>query len=131
MTAAQVEPVVMAALAALAVTDPDAPGIFDLGRAVGGDDRCVYVRTHLWSDRRRTVRLEFGSDDGIKAWLNGAVVLAELGEHAEAASWYRRALTLTAAAGHAGLPVLSIPVAEIDSCPIGLSLLGEIGRAHV
>ncbi|WP_430395596.1 amidase [Ferrovibrio sp.] len=42
--------------------------------------------------------------------------------------FYRRALTLTSAAGHAGLPVLSIPVAEIDSCPIGLSLMGSAGQ---
>jgi HEAT repeat protein len=63
------------AWAGLAVTNPDAPGIFDLGRAVGGGNRCVYVRTHLWSDRARKVRLELGSDDGIKAWINGEVVL--------------------------------------------------------
>ncbi|MHC4421947.1 MAG: HEAT repeat domain-containing protein, partial [Planctomycetota bacterium] len=60
----------------LAVTNPDAPGIFNLGRAVGGGNRCVYVRTHLWSDRAREVRLELGSDDGIKVWLNGTVVHA-------------------------------------------------------
>ncbi|MHC4901608.1 MAG: family 16 glycoside hydrolase [Planctomycetota bacterium] len=58
----------------LAVTNPEAPGIFNLGKAVGGGNRCVYVRTHVWSDRERAVRLELGSDDGIKAWLNGAVV---------------------------------------------------------
>jgi tetratricopeptide (TPR) repeat protein len=30
----------------------------------------------------------------LSAWLNGAVVLAELGRHAEAAAWYRHALAL-------------------------------------
>jgi HEAT repeat protein len=64
------------AWAGLAITNPDAPGIFDLDKAVGGGNRCVYVRTHLWSDRDREVRLELGSDDGIKAWLNGGIVHA-------------------------------------------------------
>ena len=62
--------------ARLAVTNPGSPGIFNLGQAVGGGNRCVYVRTHLWSDRERTARLELGSDDGIKAWLNGGIVHA-------------------------------------------------------
>jgi hypothetical protein len=64
------------AWAHLAVTNPDTPGIFNLGQAVGGGNRCVYVKTHIWSDRQRPVRLELGSDDGIKAWINGEVVLA-------------------------------------------------------
>jgi HEAT repeat protein len=64
------------AWARLAVTNPDTPGVFDLNRAVGGGNRCVYVKTFLWADRQRPVRLELGSDDGIKAWLNGAVVHA-------------------------------------------------------
>jgi amidase len=41
--------------------------------------------------------------------------------------FYRRALTLTSAAGHAGLPQLSLPVAEVDGCPVGLSLLAGRG----
>lgn len=38
-----------------------------------------------------------------------------------------RALSLTSLAGHAGLPQLSIPVAEQDGAPIGLSLVGRPG----
>jgi amidase len=38
-----------------------------------------------------------------------------------------RALSLTALAGHAGLPQLSIPVATLDGAPIGLSLVGRPG----
>lgn len=35
-----------------------------------------------------------------------------------------RALELLCAAGHAGLPQLSMPVAMLDDCPIGLSIMG-------
>ena len=38
--------------------------------------------------------------------------------------FYRAALTLTSIAGHAGLPQLSLPVASIDGCPLGLSIIG-------
>jgi HEAT repeat protein len=58
------------------VLDADARGVLDLHRAIGGESRCAYARTDLWSDRARPVRLELGSDDGIKVWLNGAVVHA-------------------------------------------------------
>ena len=40
----------------------------------GGDDRVAYVRTRVWSPAAQPVRLELGSDDGIKVWLNGALV---------------------------------------------------------
>jgi len=42
----------------------------------GGDDVVAYARTRVWSPQAQEVRLEFGSDDGLKAWLNGAVVHA-------------------------------------------------------
>jgi hypothetical protein len=40
----------------------------------GGDDVVAYARTRVWSPRQQPAQLEFGSDDGIKAWLNDAVV---------------------------------------------------------
>jgi len=40
----------------------------------GGDDVVAYARTRVCSPREQPVRLEFGSDDGLKAWLNDAVV---------------------------------------------------------
>ncbi len=49
----------------------------NLGDALGGGDNVVgYVRTGVWSAAAREARLELGSDDGIKAWLNGKVVHA-------------------------------------------------------
>jgi amidase len=41
--------------------------------------------------------------------------------------FYRRALTLTCVAGHAGLPQVSLPLAEVDGCPLGLSVLARAG----
>ena len=49
----------------------------NLAEALGGADSAVaYARTRVWSPSARPARLEMGSDDGIKAWLNGEVVHA-------------------------------------------------------
>ena len=49
----------------------------NLGEALGHADNVVgYLRTRIWSPVRREARMELGSDDGIKVWLNGAVVHA-------------------------------------------------------
>lgn len=55
-------------------TGLDKPWTFDLRKAYGGEQRCVYVRSAVWSPERREVRLEIGSDDAVKAWLNGKLV---------------------------------------------------------
>lgn len=55
----------------LRIADPNNPWIFDLAKAVGGNDRCAYVRTRIWSEKAQPARLEIGSDDGVKVWLNG------------------------------------------------------------
>ena len=53
----------------------DQPWMFNLGAALGGGNRrAAYVRTWILSDRQRPVRIEFGTDDGNKLWLNGKVV---------------------------------------------------------
>lgn len=62
----------------LEVNNRDNPWIFDLRRAVGGESRCVYVRTRVWSDTQRDALLEIGSDDAVKVWLNGELVHANL-----------------------------------------------------
>jgi amidase len=38
--------------------------------------------------------------------------------------FYKKALPLNAIAGHAGLPQVTIPVAQLDGCPLGLSIVG-------
>jgi hypothetical protein len=46
----------------------------DLERYPGGENRVAYLRNRIWSDRDRGVRMEIGSDDGIKIWINGNLV---------------------------------------------------------
>lgn len=46
----------------------------------------------------------------------------------EATRFYDAALTLGAVAGHGGLPAVSVPVAEQDGCPLGLSVIAGPGE---
>jgi amidase len=48
----------------------------------------------------------------------------------EISEFYRRALVLTAVAGHAAVPQISLPVGRIDGCPVGLSILASSGHDH-
>jgi hypothetical protein len=50
------------------------PWVFDLTPLDGGSDRCVYVRSAAWSEQAQAARLEIGSDDAVKVWLNGESV---------------------------------------------------------
>jgi hypothetical protein len=58
----------------LEAAEDDNPWIFDLRKIDTHRDRCVYVRVGVWSGSARPARLEIGSDDGVKAWLNGELV---------------------------------------------------------
>jgi hypothetical protein len=62
--------------ALISITDPGTPGVVDLQQAIGGGDRCAYLRTFIVADGDRPARLEISSDDGVKVWLNGHVVHA-------------------------------------------------------
>ncbi|MGO8930480.1 MAG: HEAT repeat domain-containing protein [Limisphaerales bacterium] len=57
---------------------PDAkrPWMMDLLKALGGEQRVAYARTWVHSDQQQPARLELGTDDGVKVWLNGKVVHA-------------------------------------------------------
>jgi HEAT repeat protein len=55
----------------LEISNPDQPGRFDLGK---GSNVCGYVKTSVWSEDEQKAQLFMGSDDGVKAWLNGQVV---------------------------------------------------------
>lgn len=55
----------------LAVTNVEHPAQFDLPK---GDNRCAYVKTSILSESEQEAILAVGSDDGVKAWLNGKVV---------------------------------------------------------
>jgi amidase len=43
-------------------------------------------------------------------------------------AWRNRCLGLLCIAGHAGLPQVSLPLAMLDGCPVGLSLIAAPGR---
>ncbi|NOY82815.1 MAG: HEAT repeat domain-containing protein [Kiritimatiellaeota bacterium] len=49
----------------------------DRMEALKGDNRVAYLRSWVWSPDSMAVRLEIGSDDGIRVWLNDGVVLAQ------------------------------------------------------
>jgi len=38
---------------------------------------CAYAKTSIWTEKKKEARLVLGSDDGIKVWVNGAVVHAK------------------------------------------------------
>jgi hypothetical protein len=57
-------------------TSPEQPWLLDLLALWGGEQRVAYLRTAVWSDSSRELTLELGSDDGLKVWWNGQVVLA-------------------------------------------------------
>ncbi len=54
----------------------DQPGFIDLNKDLGASGDCAgYLRCQVQSPKEQPAVLESGSDDGIKIWLNGAVVL--------------------------------------------------------
>ncbi len=55
--------------------------IIDLNREIGGENRVAYLRTNLWMSRKKRARLDLGSFDGIKVWLNGEQVVAKNETH--------------------------------------------------
>jgi HEAT repeat protein len=57
-------------------SDPKRPGVMDLAKALGGQQRVAYARTWLNCDRDCDAILELGSDDGVKVWLNEKQVYA-------------------------------------------------------
>ena len=69
-------------------------------------------------------------DDGVGLLMptTPCVALRRDAASSEISDFYRRALTLTAAAGHAGVPQISLPVARVGGCPVGLSILAAAGH---
>lgn len=61
-------------------SDRKKPEFLDLRKRIGGQKRAAYLRLRLWSPEARRARLEMGSDDGIKVWLNGKVVHSSYAE---------------------------------------------------
>ncbi len=56
--------------------DANRPYIIDLGKMIGGDNKVVYAKTKVYSPVAQKAVLELGSDDGVKVWVNDALVHA-------------------------------------------------------
>lgn len=59
-------------------TNDDRPWLIELEKdpALAGNNRVAYLWTRVWSPKEQKARLELGSDDGVKVWLNGELVHA-------------------------------------------------------
>ena len=57
-----------------AATDPKRPWILNLLELYPGNNRVAYARTWIISEKEQPAVVELGSDDGVKAWLNGKLV---------------------------------------------------------
>ena len=91
-------------------TDPKRPWILDLLKAIGGEQRVAYALTWVHSEAEQPARLELGSDDGVKAWLNGKLVHAN--NVARAAKPYTDKANVTL---KAGWNLLLLKVTQNDS----------------
>jgi amidase len=74
------------------------------------------------------VRSMVGDGVGLVIPTAPCVALRKDAEPSEISNFYRRALTLTSIAGHAGLPQISVPVGRTYGCPVGLSILASSGH---
>ncbi len=108
------------------------PGIADRFRmiaAIADDD------VARWRDWRSefTDRLRGLLGEGAVMALPTAPCIAPLaGQPQDAlADVRKRILAMTGATGHAGLPQMSIPVAAVDGCPVGFSIVGRAGGDEV
>ncbi len=50
------------------------PGMVDFEVAFGGGNRAAYARTWVFSDKAQKARIQFGTDDGHKLWVNGKLI---------------------------------------------------------
>jgi HEAT repeat protein len=55
-------------------SDPSRPWSMDLLKFLGGEQCVAYARTWIYSLREQSARMEIGSDDGAKIWLNHKLV---------------------------------------------------------
>jgi type 1 glutamine amidotransferase/HEAT repeat protein len=59
------------------MTDPNRLWRLEFDKVIGGDFRVVYIRTNVWAPDELKARMEVGSDDGNKVWLNNVLVHAK------------------------------------------------------
>jgi amidase len=109
--------------------DPDmTPGVrerFEFGRTVSADER----RTAEENRKRFRSRVEeLVGADGALMLPTVPAIAPKRDLSGDALQFYReRALSILCIAGLAGLPQLQMPLATLDGCPLGLSLIGPRG----
>lgn len=59
-----------------AAAQPEKPWLMDILAVHPGLQRVAYARTRVWAGEPRELVLELGTDDGVKLWVNGALVHA-------------------------------------------------------
>jgi amidase len=74
------------------------------------------------------VRAMLGDGIGLVVPTTPRVALRKDAPSSEFGDFYQRALTITSIAGHAGLPQISLPVGDVDGCPVGLSVVASAGH---
>jgi amidase len=74
------------------------------------------------------VRAMLGEGVGLVVPTTPRVALRKNAPPSEFSDFYQRALTITSIAGHAGLPQISVPVGDVDGCPVGLSIVASSGH---
>jgi len=58
----------------MTITDLESPNKLVFEELLYKRHCCAYAKTKVWSDTEQEVLLTLGSDDGVKAWLNGEVI---------------------------------------------------------
>ncbi len=102
----------------LPTTSTEQPWVFDLTKVGSGADCCVYVRSAVWSEKPQEARLETGSDDGLKVWLNDRVVHEARVSRGYAPAQDKIPITLTAGWNTVMLKVVQVGGGWAFSCII-------------
>jgi amidase len=109
--------------------DPDmTPGVrerFEFGKTLSSDERERALRNR----RRQRARVEaIVGDDGVLMLPTVPTIAPKRDLSGDALQDYReRALSILCIAGLAGLPQVTMPLASLNGCPLGLSLIGPSG----
>ena len=83
------------------------------------------ARTH-WAALRTLVQKRIG-EDGVICIPTTSDIAPRLGVETNLVGFTRPTLCLMSIAGVAGLPQVTLPLAQVESCPVGLSLVGPPG----
>jgi amidase len=94
--------------------------------------RVTREQYHAASAMRAAIRrrvLEVVGDDGAVLLPSLPTIAPRLdGSEADFEAFRSRALSMLCIAGRSGLPQISLPLAKVNDCPLGLSVLGPPGR---